>query len=439
MEANNLPLSYRLVLLLGFCLFSISSCQRFEEEVSVEMSNFSVSTRAMGSVEIPYPVSIYVFSEAGNCVEKQQIASDDDKIKIDLPIGKYQLIALAGNDFDYVLPSSPNISDVISIPNGTTLNPAMMGKVNVALTTQSANLVITLNYIVAAFKTSFSGISPTVNAVSVHLSPLYSALSLNGDYSEGGKSVEIVCKNEGEGVWSCDTHYMFPGSGQRMAFSISLQEEGIGMKSYGYQTSTLPEASRPYIIHGTYQDGMFQVEGGLVAEGWGEPIYVDFDFGPTISQEENDEENGNIDLSEIPEVGTIWNNSIVLNVSDITENSANLFLLSIDEWEVYRSQIDDYLTGYKVEGISGWRIPTYDEAGWLNQNIRGEVVTKINSSISSMGRVAYLLNADERYLCDKNGVIYSFAFAAGKNRAVTGDGRTYLLRAVTEYTLTLSD
>ncbi|MGL5272691.1 MAG: FimB/Mfa2 family fimbrial subunit [Phocaeicola sp.] len=437
MELNNTSIVYKTVLLLlSFFLFLTTSCQKFEEEVFVEMANFSVSTRSIGSVEIPYPIWIYAFSEAGNCVDKQQITSDTDKLKLDLPIGKYELVALAGNKLEYVLPDYPNLSDAILITNDTALEPAMMGRINIALTTQSTNIIITLNYIVAAFKASFSNIPSTVDGVSVHLSPLYSALSLSGDYSDGGKSIELVCQNEAEGVWSCDTHYIFPGSGQRMAFSISLQEKNNGMKSYGYQTSILPKASYPYIIHGIHSDGMFQVGGGLVAEGWRDPIYVDFDFGPSAPEEDTDP---NIDSSKIPEIGTIWNDCIVLNISDATASSAKLFLLSINEWEIYRSQIDDYLDDYNVAGIPGWRIPTYDEAGWLNQNIRGEVVDKINNSITSMGKKAYLLNANERYLCDKNGIIYSFAFAAGKNRAVTGDGRTYLLRAVTEYTLTLSD
>ncbi|MGL4520476.1 MAG: FimB/Mfa2 family fimbrial subunit [Phocaeicola sp.] len=427
---------WRSVILLVCFAILLFSCQKFEEiepVVTVETAQLSVSARSIGTVEVPYPVLIYAFSDDGNCISKQEVASASESLKMELPLGRYQLIALAGTTDEYLLSDAPTLSDALRMAEGIASQAAMMGRVHVTLTNKSASLEITLNYVVAAFKASFSGIAEGVSSLSVYLSPLYGSLLLNGDYSAGGELTEVVCKNEGDGVWSCDSHYIFPCSGQKMAFSISIQEMGGAIKSYGYQTSVLPQANHPYVIHGSYQDGTLEVGGGLVAEGWGEPIYVDFDFGPNIPEGDDEE----IEIAGIPEVGAIWNDCIVVNVSNQTSKGANLVLLSIDEWEIYRSEIDECLASCSISTIGGWRAPTYEEAGWLNQQIRGEMVAKINSAIIARGKKEYLLNDDERYLCDKDGVIYSFAFAAGKNRAVTGDGRTYLFRAVTEYVLVL--
>lgn len=425
------------LLLLLLLLSSLAACQKFEEleeVVPVETTNLTVSARSISSVEIPYPVWIYAFADDGSCVAKQQIASEEEGLKMELPVGKCQLIALAGISTEYLLPTMPTLLDAITMADGVAKEAAMVGRVNVTLTSKPASLEITLNYAVAAFQASLSGLSAATTQVSIYLSPLYGSLLLSGDYGASGESTELVCTNKGDGVWSCDTYYIFPCSGQKMAFSISIQEAGGVMKSYGYQTSVLPQANHPYIIHGSYRDGTLQVEGGLVAEGWGEPIYVEFDFGPNISPEDG----GDLNSSEIPAVGTIWNDCIVVDVSEETANGAKLVLLSIAEWEIYRSEISACLAGYSVNGITNWRVPTYDEAGWLNQTIRGEMVEKINSAISGRRKGEYLLNDEERYLCSKEGVIYSFAFAAGKNRAATGDGRTYLFRAVAEYRLTLN-
>ncbi|MGL4853460.1 MAG: FimB/Mfa2 family fimbrial subunit [Phocaeicola sp.] len=424
----------RLSFLLLILACILESCQKFEAleaSTSEQKTALSVSTRSTSNLLIPFPVRIYAFSENGTCVEKLTVTSSDEKVKMNLATGIYQLVALAGLTNEYTLPDHPELSNALSINDGKASEAVMMGRATISLSEKSTSLEILLSHSVAAFKASFSGLSTNTSGISIHLSPIYGSLRMSGEYIEGGKSVEISCYKEEEDVWSCDPIYIFPGSGQQMAFSITIEEENGETKTYGYQTSVIPEANHPYIIHGVYQEGTIQVEGGLIVEGWGEAIYVDFDFGPNASNKEEEVQSG------IPEIGSIWNDCIVVKASNETETSVDLLLMSIDEWEIYRVNIGDCLEGYRVNNLDNWRVPTYDEAGWLNQNIRGGMVNKINDNISARQKKEYLLNEDERYLCDKDGVIYSYTFMEGKNRSTTGDSRTYLFRAVKKYTLTL--
>ncbi|MGL5980464.1 MAG: FimB/Mfa2 family fimbrial subunit [Phocaeicola sp.] len=444
MKRKKLNYKYRVYLLAILLVGILNSCQKFEEfeeSKPLPTTTLSVSTRSLDADDIPYPVWVYAFSEEGNCIEKQQISSKSDKLKMNLPIGKYQLVALTGVSSGYIFPELPQLSDFISIENGRANEAAMMGRANITLSKQSATLELTLNYVVTAFKASFAGIPPEVSQVSIHISPLYGSLAMNGDYSNGDQSIEIVCqKEEEEEIWGTETLYIFPCSGQKMAFSITFQEKDGVTKTYGYQTTVIPRANHPYVICGNYEDGMFQVEGGIVADGWGETIYIDFDFGPNISPDDNGEDgegDGGGIHADIPQVGTIWNDCIVVRVSNATSHGANLLLLSLAEWEIYRYQINDYLSDYSVNEIKNWRPPTYDEAGWLSKTINGEVVDKINSDIRARKKGEYLIHNGERYLCNKEGAIYSFMFVEGKVRSVAGDGRTYLLRAVKEYALIL--
>ena len=107
--------------------------------------------------------------------------------------------------------------------------------------------------------------------------------------------------------------------------------------------------------------------------------------------------------------------------------------MSLDEWEATVSQVDEVLDGYSVNGISGWRLPTHEEAALLRASFSGENQEELNELIAEYDESLYGLDGDERYLCTKNGVYYSFKFAGGTTISKAGEKRSYYVRLVKTY------
>ena len=132
-------------------------------------------------------------------------------------------------------------------------------------------------------------------------------------------------------------------------------------------------------------------------------------------------------------MGTIWNGSIVADVGEADENGVDILLLSLDEWAIYTSQIEELISGYSVNGISGWRIPTYDEAKYLQNSYSGENRFSLNERIAAYDDDCVGLDGEERYLCNKSGVYYTFVFAGGRVISKAGDKTVYYARLVKTY------
>lgn len=124
---------------------------------------------------------------------------------------------------------------------------------------------------------------------------------------------------------------------------------------------------------------------------------------------------------------------IVVDMGESDETGVDLLLLSLDEWEATISQVGEVLDGYSVNGISGWRLPTHEEAALLRASFSGENREELNELIAEYDESLYGLDGDERYLCTKNGVYYSFKFAGGTTISKAGEKRSYYVRLVKTY------
>ena len=201
--------------------------------------------------------------------------------------------------------------------------------------------------------------------------------------------------------------------------------------TYGYTWKDRPKANQPYHLLGDYSDGL-ALNGTFVVTGWNEAEDVSFEFGANVKQEDK-KDDSELDLSSLPEVGNIWNGSIVADVGEADENGVDILLMSLDEWAIYTSQIEELVSGYSVNGISGWRIPTYDEAKYLQNSYSGENRLSLNERIAAYDDDCVELDGEERYLCNKSGVYYTFVFAGGRVISKAGDKTAYYARLVKTY------
>lgn len=121
------------------------------------------------------------------------------------------------------------------------------------------------------------------------------------------------------------------------------------------------------------------------------------------------------------------------DVGETDESGTEVLLMSLDEWAVLTSEANDAASGYNVNGISEWRLPTYEEAQQLKSVFSDDKRLSLNERIAAYSSGLVGLNGVERYLCLKAGVFYSFAFVGGTNISKAGEKKTYRVRLVKSY------
>ena len=95
------------------------------------------------------------------------------------------------------------------------------------------------------------------------------------------------------------------------------------------------------------------------------------------------------------------------------------------------------MSGYSVNGISGWRLPTRDEAIVLRSRFSGDNRLEINKLIAEYDDTLWHIDADERYLCMKGDLYYSFKFTGGTSITKAGDKTVHYVRLVKTYRVSL--
>ena len=428
--------------LVIFCLITICfafSCQQMPEDdnwlAEVEGKSLKVKVRSAGDAEIVYPVFLYAFSEDGKFVGMQTVEDADENISLTLSKGEFQVVAVSGTSSSYQLPANPNLDDVITL-SGTqgADTPLMVGRANVEIG-ESANVTaqITLKYVVASLNIKLKDVPSDVTGVQLALSPLHSTLSMAGVYGGESQKVKMDCSKISEGVWSAKTTYIFPGNGTETYFSIYLKKDDGTEATFGYTYRGVPEANHLFNVTGTYSGGVI-IGGNFDVTDWEGTIDVEFNFGSDLLP---DDEDAEVDLSGVPQVGTIWNGMIVADIGESDDTGVDLLLMSLDEWEEPVSNIDKILSDYSVNGISGWRLPTHNEASVLRARFSGSGLSELNEQIAEYGEDLNALDGEERYLCTKADVYYSFKFVGGSSTTKAGEKRSYYIRLVKTYRMTL--
>ncbi len=418
--------------LAAICLHLLS-CQVMEEvneSLPEEGTSLKIKARSSEASPVPYPLSLYAFDGKGKCSAFQKIVSKDDRIELVLPAGNYRIVAIAGYSDAYLLPEEPTMDEVISL-EGVADMPLMMGEESIVIDGEGdVTMEITLSYVVAGVNVLLKNIPSDVSAVSFSLSPLYSSVSFAGEY--GGVSMKAggSCFLSNGNVWKSDTLYVFPGSATETLLTIVLETLGGARNKYEYTYSGRPEAGRFFNLSGSYSDAV-SVTGSVIVDNWKGVDEVSFDFG-TVGKP--DTGNPDFDALDLPDIGTIWNGAIVADVIE-APTGAEILLLSLEEWDATTAQVEDITEGYSVNEISGWRLPSYEEAQMFRNRFCGEARLSLNALISEYDENLYGLDGEERYLCNKEGEFYSFVFSAGKNIYPAGTQRSYYVRLVKTYLL----
>lgn len=413
---------------MGLLLYSCQSLDDWEWQEN-DRGILDVRTRSAEEESIAYPMRLYVFSEEGEGVFSQEIQDEDEAVQLKLKEGSYRIVAVSGYSEGYELSDGEYEDEYIrrleDIPFSS---PLMMGMADVKVSAdKKSKLEITLSYYVTALDVVLTGLSSEAEGVTVSMSPFYASVNWMGEYADAGHTLEFPCTKDASGRWSTRPCYVFPGSGKETVLTMTIQWQDGTESVYGYTWKEVPQAGRPYHLKGDYSGGL-ALDSSFIISGWLDAEEVPFEFG-SVFQPDADKPSVP-DFGELPEAGEIWNDALVVDIGEADESGVDILLMSLDEWSIVTAQVPELISGYSVNGLAGWRLPTYEEAKLLRNRYSGENRMALNERIAAYDDTLWGLDGEERYLCNKDGIYYSFVFSGGSKLAKAGNVRSYYARLV---------
>ena len=361
--------------LLTACEKGLDAEGEFTSSTASQVTNsvLQVTTRGGGGsndATIAYPVQVYVF-QGDDCKAVQTIGDEGQTLNIPLVEGTYSVYAVGGaGSTDYNLPTKDNATTTtaLTLKEGRTLTDLMAAQATATLVDGGTNTV-TLGL---QRKTMFiedvtiKKIPTAATAVSVTIAPLWKSLNVNGTYSIAGQSTTIALTKESDNrTWTNDAAaFVMPPSSQPASVSVNITIGGT-TKTYTYSTSDQLDAAYKINIDGTYAEAVgVSLTGTITGATWLGERTISFNF-----DENGSSVSGNNDNSDnIPSVGSTYQGCFVLAVDD-ADDHADVTLLAPTEFEFYdanattmQANIDAALATVTTGDISGWEVPTTDEA-----------------------------------------------------------------------------
>ena len=348
----------------------------------VANSVLQVRTRGTSPSEeatVAYPVQVYVF-QGSKCRAVQTIGDEGQTLNIPLTEGTYTVYAIAGaSSADYTLPtkSEATNSSPITLKDGRTLTDLMTATATATLVDGGTNTV-TLGLqrkTMLIESVAIKKIPTAATAVSVTIAPLWQSLCIGGSYSgTTGSQTIALTKQADNRTWTLggDAIHVLPPSSQPASISVNITIGGA-TKTYTYSCSDQLEAGYKINIDGTYTEAVgVNLTGTITGATWLGERTISFEFDENGSNGVNGDDPSeptqpNSPSSDIPSVGDTYKGCYVLAVDD-ADDYAEVTLLSpteltgIDYSSNIQASTDAALSTVTDGDISGWEVPTTDEA-----------------------------------------------------------------------------
>ena len=341
----------------------------------VTNSVLQVRTRGTSPSEeatIAYPVQVYVM-QGDMCCAAQTIGDEGQTLNIDLMEGTYSVYAIAGaSATDYTLPtqSEGTSTSAITLKDGKAHGDLMAAQATATLVDGGTNTV-TLGLqrkTMLLQDVTIKKVPTAATDVSVTIAPLWQSLTVGGTYSTAGGSQTIALTRQDDNrTWTLEGEaiHLLPPSNQPASVSVNITI-GEKTRTYTYSCSDQLEAAYRINIEGTYTEAVgASLTGTITSTTWLGERTISFEF----DESNNSSASGDDDSGELPSAGDTYKGCYVL-ASTVAEDgeSAELTLLSpteltgIDFATDMQAHIDAALATVTDGDISGWEVPTTDEA-----------------------------------------------------------------------------
>ena len=119
-------------------------------------------------------------------------------------------------------------------------------------------------------------------------------------------------------------------------------------------------------------------------------------------------------------------NFYVWETKSISETECEAIIIAPEQWITLASECESTLTDYEIEGISGWRVFTSDEAKRFRDQYKSNI-SRLNEYLAANGQDTFSDGEEDRYLC--NNCLSSFSVNGGLV-SQAGTKKEYYLRPV---------
>ena len=419
----------RKVLFLPLAAVLLTACEKGLDELGEGMSPsptgqvtnsmLQIRTRSGGApgeeATIAYPVQVYVM-QGDMCCAAQTIGDEGQTLNIDLMEGTYSVYAIGGaSSSDYVLPSATDatVSSAVTLKEGHSHTDLMAATATATLIDGGTNTV-TLGLqrkTMLIQSVEIKKVPTAATAVSVTIAPLWQSLTVGGTYSTAGGSQTIaLTKQEDSRTWKLPSHqgegsgvgsvFLLPPSSQPASVSVNITIDGA-TKTYTYSCSDQLEAGYKIRIDGTYTETVgVSLTGTITGATWLGERTISFEFNESGSSTTDDGGNTVVDGSAVnnadfPAVGSTYQGCYVLTVNDAADYAEVTLLSPTELTGIYdantttmQTHIDAALATVTSGDISGWEVPTTDEAR-LMYNAREAIGNLTANNYLCLGGTGY--------------------------------------------------
>ena len=239
-----------------------------------------VSTR--GDTDTPLQTRLYIFNEAGLCI--QLLAPDDHEqfVTTSLTTGTYDLYGIASDDLsNFALPTIEDATPTteITVATGKQRSDLLIGHEQITLEDgDHENIDIQLTRKVTHVTSMIIHEVPSdIDQVSVSITPMYRKLLLDGSLDDPTGTYTVNLTDLGSGDWEAAPDEMILPSMKKPTITISFTK-GETTKSYTYTAAQAINANTNVTLEGTFvgQKGIWETTP--------QDFTFDFDENPIAGQ-----------------------------------------------------------------------------------------------------------------------------------------------------------
>ena len=387
------------ILLSALAVLGLTACEKGIDDLGEGMSpsptgqvaNSVLQVRTRGTspseeATISYPVQVYVM-QGDVCQAVQTIGDEGQTLNIPLTEGTYTVYAVSGasaTDYDLPTVDDATSTSAIALKEGKALGDLMAAQATATLVDGGTNTV-TLGLqrkTMLMQDITIKQVPTAATAVSVTIAPLWQNITVGGSYSgaSGSRTIALTKQDDNRtwqlnsliGEGTSESLHLLPPSSQPASISVNFTIGGA-TKTYTYACSDQLEAGYKINIDGTYTEAVgVNLTGTITGATWLGERTITFEFDEssnTSASSKSSGKSGDDDSGELPSAGDTYKGCYVL-ASTVAEDgeSAELTLLSpteltgIDYTTDMQAHIEAALATVTDGDISGWEVPTTDEA-----------------------------------------------------------------------------
>ena len=412
------------LIFLSFLTYSCSSYV-LEEETQPDKNDHKVQFAIKGNEISPsYPMRFFIFNADGSLNKSFTKESEKEPLECGLPEGNYSAFVLSGTDTnEFTIPDNPSSKSAVLINKlNYSKSPLVIGTCLMEIN-KDAHVSFGLKYGVAKLRASISSVPQNAEEMTISLSPVCSGITMEGNYTDDKQTATISCYKSND-VWTSGDCYLLPSTGSKTVISFNIKFAGH-TQSFSHTLTSGLEAQGVYNIDGEYtgnnNDASLELNGEFEIGGWKEAVDMnlkleegtlpdDNNFPPENEETENGDTivDNIVTEGDMPEAQCIWGNFFVWKTEPVAQNQIMATLITLDQKKSLAADARINMVQMNIDGITGWRFPTKEEAIELTKQYYGDELNYINQFFIKYGCPIFKHEDGDRYLCDDGKTTFCF-------------------------------